>query len=70
MSFDLSTNPHWSTETKTSFAPGDRIVVYIGNAPCMGAVVECLSEEQIKIECDEWPCGFTAIVRAQEVKRG
>ena len=50
-----------------ALAPGDQVVRYVDGRPIPCTVVMVLDEERILIKADQWPAGYLAPVRTNDV---
>jgi hypothetical protein len=48
-------------------APGDEVARYVGGKPIYCTVVEVVDEDQVVIEAEMWPAGYTALVQNHDV---
>ncbi len=50
-----------------AFAPGDQVIRYVDGQPFFCTIVEVEPDEQVRVSCNLWPSGYSAMVRTQEV---
>jgi hypothetical protein len=50
-----------------SLAPGDQVIRYVDGQPFFCTIVEVEPDEQVRVSCNLWPSGYSAMVRTQEV---
>jgi hypothetical protein len=56
-----------SNRPRTSLAPGDQVIRYVNGQPFFCTVVEVQPDESVRVSCNLWPSGYSALVQAQEV---
>jgi hypothetical protein len=54
-------------QPKVSFASGDHVLRYVDGQPFFCTVVDIESDERVRVACDLWPTGYSAIVKARDV---
>jgi hypothetical protein len=52
---------------RVSFAPGDQVIRYIDGKPFVCTVVEVEEDDHVRVACNMWPSGYSAVVKPQEV---
>ena len=52
---------------RVTFAPGDQVIRYVDGQPFFCTVVEVKPDESVRVSCNLWPSGYSALVKAQEV---
>jgi hypothetical protein len=50
-----------------TFAPGDQVIRYIDGQPYFCTVVQVEQDERVRVSCNMWPSGYSAVVRPQDV---
>lgn len=48
-------------------APGDQVLRYVGGQPFFCTVVEVEAGDRVRVRCNLWPAGYSALVTAQDV---
>ena len=51
----------------TTFAPGDQVIRYIDGQAFFCTVVQIEQDQQVRVSCNLWPSGYSALVKPQEV---
>ena len=52
---------------RVSFAPGDQVIRYIDGKPYICTVVEVEADGHVRVSCNQWPNGYSAVVKPQDV---
>ncbi len=52
---------------KIPYAPGDQVIRYIDGQPFLCTVIEVEPDERVRVSCNLWPRGYSAVLRSQEV---
>ena len=50
-----------------TFAPGDQVIRYIDGQAFFCTVVQIEQDQQVRVSCNLWPSGYSALVKPQEV---
>jgi hypothetical protein len=50
-----------------TFAPGDQVIRYIDGGAFFCTVVQVETDEQVRVSCNLWPSGYSALVNPQDV---
>jgi hypothetical protein len=50
-----------------TFAPGDQVIRYIDGQPFFCTVVQIEQDERVRVSCNLWPSGYSALVKPQDV---
>jgi len=50
-----------------TFAPGDQVIRYIGGQAFFCTVVQVEQDDRVRVSCNLWPSGYSALVKPQEV---
>ena len=58
---------HTLDQGAPNLAPGDEVARYVDGQPIFCTIVEVVNEDQVIIEAELWPAGYTALVRRQDV---
>lgn len=56
-----------TTQSRVTFAPGDQVIRYVDGQPFFCTVVEVKPDESVRVSCNLWPSGYSALVKAHEV---
>jgi|WetSurMetagenome_2_1015567.scaffolds.fasta_scaffold1712561_1 hypothetical protein len=56
-----------SSKTSMTFAPGDQVIRYVNGQPYFCTVVQVEQDEQVRVSCNLWPSGYSALVKPQDV---
>jgi hypothetical protein len=56
-----------SNQTAITFAPGDQVIRYVNGQPYFCTVVQVEQDDQVRVSCNLWPSGYSALVKPQEV---
>ncbi len=51
----------------TTFAPGDQVIRYVDGQAFFCTVVQIEQDQRVRVSCNLWPSGYSALVRPQEV---
>lgn len=54
-------------QTTVTFAPGDQVIRYVNGQPYFCTVVQVEQDAQVRVSCNLWPSGYSALVKPQEV---
>ena len=52
---------------RIAFAPGDQVIRYIDGQPFFCTVVQIEQDERVRVSCNMWPSGYSALVKPQDV---
>jgi hypothetical protein len=56
------------TNTTTfTFAPGDQVIRYVDGQPYFCTVVQVEQDARVRVSCNLWPSGYSALVKPQDV---
>ncbi len=56
-----------SSTPRVIYAPGDQVIRYVDGQPFFCTVIEVEPGEQVRVTCQLWPSGYSAIVNSREV---
>ena len=56
-----------TNKSSVTFAPGDQVIRYINGQPFFCTVVQVEQDERVRVSCNLWPSGYSALVKPQEV---
>ncbi len=63
----MTPRPTQTKRPRVTFAPGDQVIRYVDGQPFFCTVVEVETDERVRVSCNMWPSGYSALVKAQEV---
>jgi hypothetical protein len=49
------------------FAPGDQVIRYVDGQAFFCTVVQIEQDERVRVSCNLWPSGYSALVQPQDV---
>jgi hypothetical protein len=56
-----------TTKVMMNFAPGDQVIRYIDGQAFVCTVVQVEQDERVRVSCNMWPSGYSALVKPQDV---
>jgi hypothetical protein len=56
-----------TTPSSVRFAPGDQVIRYVDGQAFFCTVVQVEQDDQVRVSCNQWPSGYSALVRPQDV---
>ncbi len=56
-----------TSPSSVRFAPGDQVIRYMNGQAFFCTVVQVEQDDRVRVSCNLWPSGYSALVRPQDV---